>query len=360
MTGGARLTLLSVKFLLKKHKKKRKERGQKMNTRRKKAVAYIIAMALILISSLFSLFSGAGKLSASEVISSLFGMMSGTAEEKIVLYVRLPRLLATLVCGGALATAGAVTQGVLANRLASPGIIGVNSGAGLAVVLATALGIMGGWRLSLIAFLGAFITVLAVSFAASKLGTSRGTLILIGVAFNAILGAFSDAIITLFPEISIARNQFRIGDFSSVTYAKLIPAAIAIIVTLLITFTLAHDLSVLSLGEDTARSLGMNTRLMRVILLMLSAVLAGGAVSICGLISFVGLIIPNAVRKAVGADNTQLLPLCAMMGGGFVALCDTLSRVLFSPYEIPVGIILALLGAPFFIVILIKRRRDGI
>ena len=331
-----------------------------MNKFKKRAVAYITSALLILVASLFSLFSGAGKLSAAEVISSLFGMMPGTAEEKIVLYVRLPRLLATLFCGAALATAGALTQGVLANRLASPSIIGVNSGAGLAVVLSTALGVMGGWRISLIAFLGAFITVLAVSLAASKLGSSRGTLILIGVAFNAILGAISDAIITLYPEISISRNQFRIGDFSSVTYTKLLPAAVAITVTLIITFTFSHDLSVLSLGEDTARSLGMNTKLMRVILLMLSAVLAGCAVSICGLLSFVGLIVPNAVRKATGADNTQLLPLCAMIGGGFVALCDTVSRIIFSPYEIPVGIILALLGAPFFILILVRKRRDGV
>ena len=261
-----------------------------------------------------------------------------------------------LLCCAALSVSGAVIQYVLANQLASPSIIGVTSGAGLAVTLCGAFGILGGWRLSLFAFLGAFLTVMLVSLGIKKWDASKGTVILLGVAINALFGAISDVFTVLIPELSILGNDFRIGDFSAVTYAKLIPAAVVILSSILLLVSFSHSLDVLTLGEETAKGLGMNVNAMRFLFLMLAALLAGAAVSIAGLLSFVGLLVPHAVRRIAGERSVHLLPLCALYGAGFVSLCDTAARTLFSPYEIPVGMIMAFLGAPFFIRILLKRN----
>lgn len=310
---------------------------------------------LLVVSALLGITLGTTSLSISEIVESFKNGFS-TAGGKIFLYVRLPRTAASLICGAALAVSGAVIQGVLANRLASPSIIGVNSGAGLAVTLCTALGIYGGLRLSLFAFLGAFTAVMAVSLLARRIGASRGTLILLGVAVNSFLNALSDSVVTFIPEVGVMSNDFKVGEFSSVTYSRLLPAAVLISLSIIILFTLTNELDVLTLGEDNARSLGMNTSLMRTLFLMLAAVLAGCAVSLAGLLSFVGLIVPHAVRRVAGSKASHLLPLSAIFGGAFVCLCDTGARTLFSPYEIPVGIIMAFLGAPFFVFILIKGK----
>ena len=378
---------------------------------------YAVGFFLLLISAVLGITLGSTALSISEIISAV-GQGFSTAGGKIFLYVRLPRTAASLVCGAALAVSGAVIQGVLANRLASPSIIGVNSGAGLAVTLCTAFGIYGGLRFSLFAFLGAFAAVMSVSLLARKIGASRGTLILLGVAINSFLNAVSDTVVTFIPEVGVMSNDFKVGEFSSVTYTRLLPATVFIFLSLLILFSLTNELDVLTLGEDNARSLGMNTSLMRTIFLMLAAVLAGCAVSLAGLLSFVGLIVlslvilftltneldvltlgeenarslgmntslmralflmlaavlagcavslagllsfvglivPHAVRRLSGSKASRLLPLSAVFGGAFVCLCDTAARTLFSPYEIPVGIIMAFLGAPFFVFILIKGK----
>jgi iron complex transport system permease protein len=177
-----------------------------------------------------------------------------------------------------------------------------------------------------------------------------------GVALNALLGAISDTVTTFSPEVSMMSNDFKIGDFSSVTYTKLIPATIIVFVSVLILLTLSNELDVLTLGDENAMGLGLNTNVMRVIFLLLSALLAGAAVSICGLLSFVGLLVPHAVRRIATAQAKHLVPLCALLGAGFVSICDTVARTVFSPYELPVGIIMAFLGAPFFIFILIRGK----
>lgn len=306
---------------------------------------YAAAITLLLIATVTGILLGATRLQLGDSING-----------KILLYVRLPRVLGALLCGGALAVSGAVIQGVLQNRLASPSIIGVNAGAGLAVTICAAFGILGGWRMSLMAFLGAFGAVMTVSLGARKWGASRGTVILMGVAMNSLLGAVSDALAVLIPEVSILKSEFRMGDFSAVTYPKLIPAAVLIVSAILILQTLANELDVLSLGEETAKSLGLPTALMGTVFLLLAAALAGAAVSLAGLVSFVGLLVPHGVRRVAGNEARHLLPLCGLFGAGFVMLCDTLSRWLFAPYELPVGILLAVLGAPFFLVILLKGR----
>ena len=332
----------------------------KHSQKNKTAIAplYLGATMLFLTALLLGLLLGSTRLQPSDIWEAIVKGADGSAETSIFWYVRIPRTCASLLCGAALAVAGAVIQYVLANRLASPSIIGVNAGAGLAVTLCGAFGILGGWRLSLFAFLGAFLTVMLVSLGAQKWGASRGTVILMGVALNALLGAVADAVIIFFPEVAILGSDFRIGDFSAVTSAKLIPAAVAVLITSLLLFSLSNELDVLTLGDETAKGLGMNVHAMRVLFLMLAALLAGAAVSIAGQLSFVGLLIPHAVRRVAGERAKHLLPLCALFGAGFVSLCDTVARTLFAPYEIPVGMIMSFLGAPFFIWILIKRNGE--
>lgn len=320
----------------------------------RKISLYCLGGVFMLLSAVLGLLLGATPLSISQLFHGLVSFDS--ADGTILWFVRLPRVLAGLLCGSALAVSGAVIQNVLANRLASPGIIGVNAGAGLAVTLCAALGLLGGWQMSLFAFLGAFATVMTVSLGAKRWGASRGTVILMGVAVNSLLGAFSDAVTALAPQISIMRADFKIGDLSGVTYTKLLPAAVVILAALLLLLTLRNELDVLALGDDTAKSLGMNTSTLRTLFLILAAALSGAAVSLVGLLSFVGLLVPHAVRRFAGNEARYLIALCALFGAGFVTLCDTLARCLFAPYELPVGILMALIGAPFFLMILIKGK----
>lgn len=317
---------------------------------------YLAGLIFLGISALLGILLGSTALTFGEIAAGFRNGFQSSAGARIFAYVRFPRTLASLVCGAALAVSGGVIQGVLANRLASPSIIGVNAGAGLAVTLCSALGIIGGWQLSLFAFLGAFASVMVVSLGSRRWGASRGTVILMGVAMNSLLGAVSNTITTFIPEVGLMSNDFKIGEFSAVTYPKLLPATVLILAVILILGTLHNELDVLTLGEDAARGLGLNTGMMQTLFLMLAAMLAGCAVSLAGLLSFVGLLVPHAVRRVAGSKSSHLIGLCALYGAGFVCLCDTLARTLFSPYEIPVGIIMAYLGAPFFVFILIKGK----
>lgn len=284
------------------------------------------------------------------------GLGAATLTPVIFRFVRLPRTLACLLAGSALAVSGTVIQGVLSNKLASPSIIGVNAGAGLAVTFCCALGQLSGWAIAGSAFLGALLSVLLIVFAAERAGASRTTVILGGIAVNALLNALSEAVVTLVPEAGMMAGDFRVGGFGAVSSVRLIPAGILIGIALVAVYSLRNELDVLTLGEETAQSLGLSVKTVRTLLLVLAAMLAGAAVSFAGLLGFVGLIIPHAVRRIVGSENRVLLPMCAIGGGAFVTLCDTAARVAFAPFELPVGILLSALGGPFFLVLLMKRR----
>lgn len=342
MTNGPNLMNNSVKYCLKKPNKLH--------------WLYITGILFLVASTAAGIMLGSSVLTFSEIIRAFASGFKSSEDALILTYVRLPRTLSALVCGAALSVAGAIIQAVLSNRLASPSIIGVNSGAGLAVTLCTALGIYGGWELSLFSFLGAFLTVMLVSLGARKWNASRGTVILIGIALNSLLGAMSNAIITFAPSVGVISNDFRVGEFSSITYQRLLPAALAIIIAILVSLTLTNELDVLTLGEQTAKGLGMNTAVMQTVFLLLIALLAGCAVSIAGLLSFVGLIVPHSLRRLSVNRSLHLIALCAIYGAAFVCLCDTIARTVFTPYEIPVGIIMSFLGAPFFVFILIKGK----
>lgn len=271
---------------------------------------------------------------------------------RILVYIRLPRVLGAFLAGGALALAGALLQSVLNNPMASPNIIGVNAGAGFFALLAGALA--PGFSAPA-AFLGALLTALFIFALANKAGLSRTTLILAGTAVNAILNAGVQALNTLFPELAIG-SGFLAGSFSGLTLPAIGRAGWYLAAGALLAFFLAQELNVLRLGEESAAALGMAVDRVRFLTILASALLAGGAVSFAGLLGFVGLLAPHIARKFFSSDCRLLFPGCMLLGGILVTVCDTLSRVLFAPFELPVGILLAALGGPFFLWLLLGRK----
>ncbi len=325
------------------------------STRRGKLPLLFLLCGLALLCALLSMCLGAAALSPREIVSALFGDGTGTAAQ-IVRYARLPRTCACLLAGAALAVSGAVIQSVLGNPLAAPNIIGVSSGAGLAVALFGALAPTMTAVTPIAAFAGALFGVLLVLFIAEKTGASRLTLVLAGVAVSNIFSAGIDAVVILVPDSLAGYSDFRIGGLSNLSMNRIVPAFWVILAAMLLILSLAGELDVLMLGLDTAQSLGLRAKPLRLILLALAAALAGAAVSFSGLISFVGLIVPHIMRRLIGEVSRPLLCACALGGAAALTLCDLLARLLFAPYELPVGIVLSVAGGPFFIWLLIRQR----
>ena len=330
--------------------------SQISSIRKNKYFFWIGLIGITVIAAMTSIWFGSVNLSFKEVWDALFSADHTSTAVRIVRFTRLPRVCASMLAGAALATAGAVIQTVLNNPLASPGIIGVNSSAGLAVALMCAIAPTAQKFTPFVAFAGAFIGVVFVMILSEKTGASRMTVVLAGVAISNLFSAGIDAIVTVIPEALLGVTDFRIGGFIGVTMNQLKPAAVLILISLVIVMTLSNQLDILALGTDTAYSLGMSVRPMRLVFLLLAAALAGAAVSFSGLLSFVGLVVPHTMRKVKGETSFGFLLSSAIGGAFFVTICDLLARVLFAPFELPVGIILAFAGSPFFLWILFKNR----
>lgn len=318
---------------------------------------YAALAALVLAVSLLNLCLGAEKVPPAEVLRALTGGGSGTTAFRIVRYVRLPRLCACLLAGGALAASGAIIQGVLSNALAAPSTIGVNAGAGLTVALCCAIAPTAVKLVPLAAMAGAFLGVMTVLLIARRTGASKITLVLAGVAVSSIFSAGIDAVVTFVPEALNGYSDFRIGGFSGVSMARLLPALWPTLLSFVLSLSLHNEMDVLLLGREQAQSLGLPAERLRIVLLGLAAVLAGSAVSVGGLVGFVGLIVPHIMRRLVGEESGPLLVSSVLGGAALLGGCDLLGRMLFAPYEIPVGIVMALAGGPFFIWLLQRRGR---
>ena len=329
---------------------------QIFSTRPGKGMLWASLCILTLAAAALSLLNGSVKLSASQIFYALSGKDASSTAARIVLYSRLPRTCAALLAGSSLAVSGALIQTVLENPLASPNVIGVNSGAGFAVAFICAIVPTAQPYAPLAAFCGALAGVGLVAGLSKRTGASRMTVVLAGIAISALFNAGIDAAITLVPEALTGISDFRIGGFAGVTMLRLAPAALLIFPSLALALSLSKQMDILRLGGDTAKSLGLSVGGVRFTLLVLSAALAGAAVSFCGLIGFVGLIIPHIMRRLFGEDSFPLLLSSALGGAGFVTLCDLFARVLFSPFELPVGIVLAFAGAPFFLWLLFRQR----
>lgn len=302
---------------------------------------------------------GANPISFSNMMRVLAHGMTDDPVYRIVMYVRLPRVLGAILAGSGLAVSGVMIQAVLNNPLASPNIIGVNAGAGALVLLTSAFLPAYRFLLPLSAFAGALFAALLVLMIALGSGLSQLTLVLTGFAISSLFAAGMNTILILYPDAYIGAGNFLVGGLSALTMDDLTYPCLYIAVGLILAVLSAGELNLLSLGSDMARSLGMNVPLCRVLFLSVAALLAGAAVSFAGLIGFVGLVIPHAVKFLIGSDYRFVVPISAFLGAIFVLVCDLLARALFAPYELPVGILMAYIGGPFFVWLIFKNRRES-
>ena len=317
-----------------------------------------LLVALVLAASVASLALGAVPIPPREALAVLLGRGGGT-QTRIIMLARLPRLCGCLLAGSALAASGVIIQGVLNNPLAAPNIIGVNSGAGLATAICCAAAPRAAHLTPIAAFLGALAGVLLVLFISERAGAARITLVLAGVAISSMFSAGIDGILTFFPDALNGYTDFRIGGVRNLSMARLAPAFWVILIALVLALSLSNELDLLLLGRETAQSLGLPARGIRLVLLMLAAALAGAAVSFAGLLGFVGLLVPHIMRRLLGEDSFPLLLSSALGGGLLLTVCDLASRLIFAPFELPLGVVLSLAGGPFFIWLLLRQRRGG-
>ena len=318
--------------------------------------ALFVMLALLAGAFFLSLYFGSASIRFWDALGELLRGEAVSSDSRILLYLRLPRALGAVLAGSALAVAGVLIQAVLQNPMAAPNIIGVNSGAGLGAVLLLALFPSAIAYLPLAAFLGAILACLCIYFISASMGARRTTVILVGIAVGAILNAGINTVKTLFPDSIYDAETFMVGGLSGVTLARLWPAAVCIGIGFVLSLLFARDADILSLGGDTAGSLGMNVKGTRFLFLILASMLAGAAVSFAGLLGFVGLVVPHICRYFVGQNHRWLIPVSALGGAVLVLLCDLLCRILFVPYEIPVGILLSFVGGPFFLILLLRRK----
>lgn len=323
-----------------------------------KHLLFVLFLLLMLIISIILAFSvGYVKMNISEIING-FTSKNQSVEGRILYYARLPRILAAIIAGAGLAVSGVLIQTVLSNPLASPGIIGVNSGAGLAVTFCMALFPEYVLAIPVAAFIGAFITVITVCSIAKNAGASKLTIILSGIAVSSLLNAGISTFATFYPEIMSGLRDFQNGGLSGVTFEILKPTGLMVFVGIIIVLFLSEELDILGLGEKNALSLGLNVSFYRFLFLIIAAVLAGAAVSFAGLIGFIGLIVPHMTKFLLKGCSKRIWIFSSVMTGStFLLICDTVARTAFSPYEIPVGIIIAYIGVPFFIWLVFRERR---
>ena len=280
----------------------------------------------------------------------------------VVFDVRLPRILTATLVGGGLAMSGVIYQGILLNPLADPYTLGVSSGAafGAALALLANLTMMGHFSVPLFAFGGAALTLLVVLYLSSFNGQiSANTLILSGVIVGAILAAGISFLKYLADEQVSVIIFWLMGSFASRTWADVAVVAGAVLCGLVLSFFYARDLNILSLGNRSADTLGVESTRVRWILLLSASLVTAVCVSVSGIIGFIGLIVPHLMRFLVGPDNRKLLPVSVLAGALLLLVADTVTRAVL-PVEVPIGVLTALIGGPFFCVIFRRRQRRAI
>lgn len=314
---------------------------------------YMILLPLLMLTMAAGLCFGSAPLSLSELAAG-----EGVART-ILLGIRLPRVLAGLLAGIGLSAAGVLLQTVTANDLASPNIIGINSGAGLAVILMLTFAPKAGAFLPLGAFCGAFGAALVILAAGSRLGSSRSGILLIGIAITTLLNAAISFLSLLDEGILAQYNHFTVGSLRSIHLDELLIPGIIIFAGFGAALALSGSLSVLSLGDAAASALGIRVKGLRIAAMACAAACAAAVVSFAGLLGFVGLVVPHIARTLAGEKPARVLPAAALTGGILVILADLLGRTLFAPSELPVGILMSLIGAPYFLILLIRRKHHA-
>ena len=317
---------------------------------------YILPTILLAGIIIFAVLAGNGAISTKDIITVING--GGSDAQRLILYkVRLPRIFAAAGCGAALSVAGFLLQGSLDNRIVSPGILGINNGAGLFVLLSALFFPFDAGIKCLMAFAGALLVTVFVSILSVKTGMSKTSVVLSGVAVSAIITSVIDLIISIKPETVADKVAFQIGGFANTQYQIVMIAFPLIAAALLIAFVTAPSMDILKLGDEIAHGLGLGVKAYRCICVLIAAILAGTAISMGGLLGFVGLIIPNCVRMIHKEKSRGSMIFCILYGAAFLVLCDTLSRLIVFPYELPCGLLLSVVGAPFLIWILVKNKK---
>jgi iron complex transport system permease protein len=320
-----------------------------------------ILVAILLAGLAASLAFGAVRIPLSEVLAALFGTATEQTSSRIVVDLRLPRAICALLAGANLAIAGALLQSVTRNPLADPGLVGVTAGASLAATIILAAIPSAALILPLVAFLGALgaaVLVYTVSWQPGS-GASPIRMILAGVAINAILGAVIAFLITAFADRIPAVMFWTAGSFNGRSWSHLWLILPYSTLGLILAALLRPSLRVLELGDDAARGLGVRVERARLLAFSAAALLAGSAVAIAGAIGFVGLVVPHLVTLALGRGGPAALPLTAIAGAGLLLWSDLGARTVLAPSELPVGVITALIGGPYFVYLLYRSAWAG-
>jgi len=330
------------------------------NDGRKAVLITICFSVLLLIGIVFAVCAGKYSVTPSESIKILLGLSndSSAMTRNVVLQLRVPRILASILVGGALSISGAAYQGVFNNPLVSPEYLGVSSGACIGAAVAILLSLNTAF-ISIFAFTGGIVAMLlTMSIPAILRNNSNIFLVLSGVIVSSAMASILGFIkYVADPETQLASIVYwTMGSFSYVTYAELLVIFPVIIVPAIILLLISWWINVLSMGEDAARALGVNVGLVRGIALGCATLMTAGAVSISGTIGWVGLVIPHFCRLMIGASNSRLFPLAAVMGGLFMLVVDTLTRTIGAT-EMPVSILTGVIGAPFYCWLLYTQRK---
>lgn len=296
---------------------------------------------------------GTMNISVSDIIDTVKGNHSGTAN-KVIWNIRLPRMILAGLVGINLALSGSILQGVMKNPLADPSIIGISSGAGLFGIML--LVVFPQWQnfVPIAAFGGAMLAAVIIYILAWKGGIDPTRIVLSGVAVSALFSAGISAILVFYSDRVHGALTFMNGSLSSRSWSEVQTILPYTIIGLILSFFLSDKLNILVLGDDTARGLGLNVELTRLGFTALAALLAASAVSVVGLLGFVGLIVPHSIRLILGNNYRWMFPATALLGASLVMFSDTFARTVMSPTEIPVGIVMAVLGVPFFLYLLRK------
>jgi iron complex transport system permease protein len=317
-------------------------------------LSLVMAFVLLLVG-VASLLLGTAEVSFSKFVALAFGSLDVNDPARlIILRIRLPRIILAGLSGFSLALGGVVFQALLRNPLADPFILGISSSSAFGAIVGILLGFTFSFGVPLMSFAGALLAVyLVLALGAKRMGMESSTILLTGV----ILNAFFTAVIMFF--ISVATDSrlhtmlfWLYGDLSQSRYASLLVLAPVLVVAFFILFGFAKELNLITTGEEIALQLGVDVEKAKKTCLVLVSLVIGIVVSFSGLIGFVGLIVPHLARMAFGSDHRLLIPVASLGGAGFLIAADTLARLLISPSELPVGVITAFLGAPFFLYLL--------
>ena len=320
----------------------------------KRRLAIILGLAALVLALIVSASAGAVHIAPETIVPTLMG--NGAPEDYRILYhIRLPRIITGALTGINLALAGCILQGILKNPLADPGIIGVSAGAGLTAMCIMILFPAEVKFVPLGAFVGAMIAVALVFALSWENGVDPMRMVLAGVAIAAFFGGAMTALMVFYSDRVQGTVNWMAGGFAGRSWHHVEMVLPYTLVGIAGTLLGSRWLNALQLGEETARSLGVNVARARVVLLLLAALLAASA----GMLGFVGLVVPHMVRLLTGSDFDYLLPAAAIWGAVLVAGADAAARIAFAPIEIPVGVFMSFLGAPFFLYLLKKglRRR---